>query len=109
VGGEMNDVVGAAGLADIAKDGAEVLAIADVHLVPGYVLVDGGTAVKLGPTGKPDDSEILLEKVEEMPPDESGSAGDDETGQFHTARCIVQDSVSVSVSVPVPVPDIAFQ
>ncbi len=94
---EMNDVVGAAGLADIAKGGAQGLAVSDVHLVPGDVLVDGRAAVELRSTGEADDPEILLEELEEMPSDESGSAGDDETRQFHPARHCTHHSVVISI------------
>jgi hypothetical protein len=75
----MNDVVGATGLTNVTKSGAQGVAISDVHLVPGDVLVNGRAAVELGSTGEADDPEILLEIVEEMSPDEPGGAGDDET------------------------------
>jgi hypothetical protein len=79
----MNDVVGTARLADIAKGCTQGLAVSDVHLVPGDVFVNGRATVELRSTGEADDSEVLLEIIEQMPADESGRAGDDETRKFH--------------------------
>ena len=47
------------------------LAVTDVHLIPGDVLVHRGSAVELRASGDADDPEILFEMIEEMAADKA--------------------------------------
>ncbi len=76
VGGEVDQQLGAALVADLVEERGEPLAVADVDLVPDDVRMDRRTALALRPPPHRHDLVAFLDRVEEVAADEPRGPGD---------------------------------
>src|SRR5664280_3517048 len=81
---------------DLAERPRETVEVADVHLHPCDVRMDGRATLALGATSDREDPVLVLEVLEEVPPNEAGCAGYDQRRPGHvktTSRLLRQPPV----------------
>ena len=76
VGGEVEQEPGPAALAHVVEGARQRGRLADIGLQPLHVGMGGHTAGLLSAAGDPEDLEVLLQKLDELPADEPRRPGD---------------------------------
>jgi len=81
VGGEMDQIIGAAGLTDEAEGGRHRRGIRDIRLKPADVGMWWDAAANLRPPRQADDVEVVLEPGKEALANKARGAGDHQSRQ----------------------------
>ena len=76
----MQHEICASGFPNKLKGRGERLPVSDIGLEPTDVVMNRRPAPRLGPAGKPDNIETLLETIKETPSNKSGRTGHDKAG-----------------------------